>query len=135
MRKGIQDERSLVRILWRRGFAVLRAPASGGSTKMPRPDIIAGNQNLGLHFGIEVKTTHKDTLYIDKKAVMRLIEFSNIFGCRPTFALKFKGRPGSWIFITPGNLTTTPAMNYKISFKDACRIGIDLDTLTSTGLI
>ncbi|MEE8322105.1 MAG: Holliday junction resolvase, partial [Candidatus Bathyarchaeia archaeon] len=40
MTRGIQDERNLARLLWKRGFAVMRAPASGASTKMPRPDLV-----------------------------------------------------------------------------------------------
>ena len=42
-KKGSAEERDLVHKLWDRHFAAMRAPASGGATKKPLPDVIAGN--------------------------------------------------------------------------------------------
>lgn len=133
MTRGIQDERALVRILWKKGFAVLRAPASGASTKMPRPDILAGNKKKGLHFAIEVKTTRKKVLYIKRESIDQLIDFANIFGCQPIIALKFKNWKRAWIFIHPYHLLRTDNFNYKISFREALYNGMDLKSLIGEG--
>jgi Holliday junction resolvase len=131
--RGIQDERTLVRQLWKKGFAVLRAPASGASTKMDRPDILAGNKMKGLQFAIEVKTTLKECLYIREKSINQLIDFSQRFGCQPILAIKYKRRKRNWIFINPDRLTLTPSLNYKLTFRDALRLGVDFKTLIKEG--
>jgi Holliday junction resolvase len=131
--RGIQAERNLVRQLWKKGFAVMRAPSSGSSTKMDRPDIIAGNKIKGLQFAIEVKTTVKECLYIKEKSIKQLVEFSQRFGCQSILAIKFKGRRRNWIFIKPDQLSFTPSLNYKITFRNALRLGIDFKTLIKEG--
>lgn len=133
MSRGIPDERSLARLLWERGFAVMRAPASGASTPMPRPDLVVGRRDRGLQFAIEVKTTRRDVLYIQGASIAQLLEFSQRFGCQPIVALKFKGQKPPWLFIRPYQLVATPRLNYKISFKDALRKGMDLKTLIGEG--
>ena len=80
-KKGSAEERDLVHKLWERNFAAMRAPASGGATKNPLPDVIAGNGKLYL--AIEVKTTTKDKVYIDSPQIEALCEFSKIFGAKP----------------------------------------------------
>jgi Holliday junction resolvase len=133
MMKGIQDERSLVQLLWKRGFAVIRSPASGASTKMPRPDLIAGNHEKRLQFAIEVKTTAKKVLYVRRESINQLLEFSQRFGCQPIVALKFKGWRNSWIFILPHQMMSTPHLNFKISREEALRKGMDIKTLIGEG--
>jgi len=133
MSRGIQDERSLARLLWKRGFAVMRAPASGASTKMPRPDLVVGRRDRGLQFAIEVKTTRKNVLYIRGASIAQLLEFSQIFGCQPIVAIKFKGQRQPWLFIRPYQLLATPGLNYKISLKDALQKGMDFKTLIGEG--
>ena len=134
MTKGIQDERSLVKLLWENGFAVVRSPASGSSTKMPRPDIVAGNSLRNVQFAIEVKTTHKETLYISRESISQLVEFAQRFGCKPVVALRFKSHVRSWIFIQPEQLAVTPASNYKITMREAQRTGMDFKTLIREGM-
>jgi len=133
MTKGIQDERTLVKLLWKKGFAVMRAPASGSSTKMPRPDIIAGNSRKNIQFAIEVKTTHQEVLYMPRESINQLVEFAQCFGCQPIIALRFKNRGKSWIFVQPQQLTITPALNYKVTFFEAQKIGMDFKTLIGEG--
>ena len=81
-KKGSAEERDLVHKLWDRGFAAMRAPASGGATKRPLPDVLAGNGKLYL--AIEVKTTTKDKVYIDEPQITALCEFSKIFSKKKT---------------------------------------------------
>ena len=131
--RGAQDERELVRLLWRRGFAVIRAPASGGSTKMPRPDIVAGNSEREVQFAIEVKSTHSESLYITHESLSQLVDFAQRFGCQPIVAIKFKGRGKSWLFVEPQQLTMTSGLNFKITLAEALRKGVDLKTLVREG--
>ena len=127
--RGIRDERELVNKLWRHGFAVLRAPASGSATKMMRPDIIAGNAQISLQIAIEVKTTWNKVLYVARESIDQLVAFAKRFGCQPILAVKFKGfRKVSWIFIPPEALKITGAGNYKITREDALQVGKDLDS-------
>ena len=133
MKRGIQEERQLARLFWKRGFAVMRAPASGASTQMPRPDIVTGNSEKGVQFAIEVKTTNSDKLYIAHESIRQLLDFSQLFGCKPILALKFKGKSRSWLFIMPKYLALTPSLNYKITFIEALRIGMDFKTLIKEG--
>lgn len=129
MTRGIQDERDLVRLLWRSGFAVIRSPASGASTQMPRPDIIAGHSGRGVQFAIEVKTTHNEILYIARESVSQLIDFAERFGCQPIVAIKFKGRRVSWLFVESQQLAITPALNFKITLTEALQKGMDFKSL------
>lgn len=129
MVKGIREERELVQLLWKNGFAVLRAPSSGSSTHMPRPDIIAGDSERGVQFAFEVKTTHSETLYISHESAGQLVEFARVFGCQPIIAIRFKGSGASWIFVEPQILALTPAQNYKITLKEALQRGMDFKSL------
>lgn len=133
MVRGIEDERSLVRLFYRRGFAVVRTPTSGGSTKMPRPDIIAGSRERGVQLAIEVKTTSRKALYIHRESVDQLVGFADRFGCRPVLALRFKGRRTGWLFVRPGDLTVTRSGNYRITFDEAIMKGMDLRELVGEG--
>jgi len=133
MPRGIDDERSLANLLWAKGFAVIRAPASGASTKMPRPDIIAGKRTKGLQYAIEAKTTHKKILYAEKESIDQLLLFADTFGCRPLLAVKFKGRQNSWLFLHPSSLTQTKGNNYRLSYDDASAHGMDLKTICGEG--
>ncbi|HIH62573.1 MAG TPA: Holliday junction resolvase [Methanobacteriales archaeon] len=122
VRKGYKEEIDLVKILWDNNFAAIRAPASGGATKKPLPDVIAGNGNRYL--AIEVKTTSKDKIYIDSEKVKGLHKFSRIFGAEPYIGVKFKYK--KWFFLPLDDLEITPQKNYKIDLKLALRKGLDI---------
>ncbi len=133
MPRGIDDERSLVNLLYAKGFAVMRAPASGAATKMPRPDILAGKRVKGLQYAIEAKTTHERTLYAEKESINQLLLFADTFGCRPLLAVKFKGRRRTWLFLHPSQLTQTKGENYRLTYDDALAKGMDLNTIAGEG--
>jgi Holliday junction resolvase len=125
VKKGSKEERDLVHLLWEKGFAAMRAPASGGATKKPLPDVLAGNSKKYL--AIEVKTTSKDLIYVDSSQIDGLFAFSEIFGAEPYLGVKFKQT--SWIFLKPDSIAKTKSQNYKIEKKSVIEIGLDIDEI------
>lgn len=125
VKKGSNEERDLVHKLWDKKFAAMRAPASGGATKRPLPDVLAGNGDIYL--AIEVKTTTKDKIYIDHPQVDALCEFSEIFGAKPFLAIKFKYT--KWLFLHPHKIHRTKNSNYRIDKDSALKEGLDLEEL------
>jgi len=125
-KKGSAEERDLVHKLWERNFAAMRAPASGGATKRPLPDVVAGNGKIYL--AIEVKTTTKDKVYIDSPQIEALLEFSQIFGAKAYIGVKFKYT--KWLFLEPVNAQRTRNDNYKVEKNYILEKGLELDEIT-----
>ena len=129
-KKGSAEERDLVHKLWERDFAAMRAPASGGATKKPLPDVVAGNGKLYL--AIEVKTTTKDKIYIDFPQIDALCEFSEKFGAKPYIGVKFKYT--KWLFLEPEKTPRTKSDNYKIEKDFALEKALEIDEITGSKL-
>lgn len=132
---GSVEERDLVNKLWNSGFAAMRAPASGGATKRPLPDVLAGNGKLYL--AIEVKSTRQDHIYIDNEKITNLKKFSEIFGATPYIGAKFIRKP--WRFIKLDDLHVTRSNNYRVNTDLAFSKGLDFEEIigesTQTKLI
>jgi len=124
-KKGSKEERDLVRMLWDSNFAAMRAPASGGATKKPLPDVLAGNGEIYL--AIEVKSTSRDKIYINSQKVKGLCEFSNMFGAIPYIGIKFRYK--KWLFLSPEDLEVTRNENYRLDKDLAFKKGLELDEL------
>ncbi|MBQ2612744.1 MAG: Holliday junction resolvase [Methanobrevibacter sp.] len=124
-KKGSAEERDLVHKLWERNFAAMRAPASGGATKRPLPDVLAGNGKLYL--AIEVKTTTKDKVYIDSAQIEELCEFSKIFGATAYIGVRFKYT--KWLFIEPERTPRTKNGNYKVEKDYILEKGLEIDEI------
>ncbi len=124
-KKGSRVERELVKMLWDAECAAMRAPASGGATKKPLPDIIAGNGKVYL--AIEVKTTSADYIYIDSDKIKGLKEFSQIFGAEPYLGAKFKNK--KWRFVRINDLIKTRGENFKVDVDLAFTKGLEFDEL------
>ena len=110
-KKGSAEERDLVHKLWDRHFAAMRAPASGGATKKPLPDVIAG----------------KDKIYIDAPQIDALVEFSNIFGATPYLGAKFKHT--KWLFLAPEMIQRTKNGNYKVEKAYSLEKALEIDEI------
>jgi Holliday junction resolvase len=89
------NERDLVNKLHQYRFAVIRSPASGGETKMPSPDIIAGSKKRRKWFAFEVKTTRGKSIHVSNDSFHQLIDFSKLFGCSAIFARNLSNRINS----------------------------------------
>ena len=124
-KKGSREERELVKMLWDADCAAMRAPASGGATKKPLPDVIAGNGKIYL--AIEVKSTSSDRIYINSEKIDALLEFSRIFGAQPYVGAKFKRE--KWRFVSIEHLYTTKQENYRVDKELAFNKGIELNEL------
>ncbi len=110
---GFSHERDLVLRLWNKGFAVIRAPASGSRAKrIAYPDIVAIRK--GIVFAFEVKTTHKNKpIYVPKHQVEKIREFIRRAGGYGFIAVKIIGETG-WRFISIDRLVEA-GNNYKIN--------------------
>ena len=110
---GFAHERELAVKLWKKGFAVMRAPASGSKTRrVVYPDIVAIRN--GYVLAIEVKTTHGDKpIYVPYHQVEKLREFIKRSGGEGFIAVKIIGS-GEWRFIRIDDLVKTRKGNYKI---------------------
>lgn len=124
-KKGSRVERELVKMLWDADCAAMRAPGSGGATKKPLPDIIAGNGDIYL--AIEVKSTSADHIYINSEKIIGLKEFSEIFGAEPYLGAKFKNK--KWRFVHMDDLVKTRGENYKVTVDLAFSKGLEFDEL------
>lgn len=124
-KKGSREERELVKMLWDADCAAMRAPASGGATKKPLPDVIAGNGKIYL--AIEVKSSSQERIYIDSGKIDALLEFSTKFGAEPYVGAKFKRE--KWRFVSIENLYKTRNENYRLDKELAFEKGVELDEL------
>ncbi len=76
--------------LAKRGFKAIRVPTSA-TGKQPLPDIIATCNNVV--YAIEVKSTSRDTITVDREQVEKLFAFCDVFSfcqCHPTILVFFK---------------------------------------------
>ena len=124
-KKGSIEERDLVKMFWDAGFAAMRAPASGGATKRPLPDVLAGNGDKYL--AIEVKSTRQEHIYIDNEKISNLVEFCDIFGAVPYVGAKFIRKP--WRFIKISDLYVTRSNNYRVNLDLAFRKGLEFSEI------
>ena len=116
-RRAFARERDLVRLLWKKGFACMRAPASGSKTKKTiYPDVIAVWRGKVLVF--EVKTSEKyKTIYIPRHQVEKIRVFAERAGGKAFIAVKIIGQGEPWKFIPIEQLEHTGSGNYKITVE------------------
>lgn len=105
-----------------RGFAVIRAPASGSKRKDPIPDIIALKH--GIILLIEVKSRKEpDKVYIEKWQAEGILDFARKSGGEVFLAIKF---PRFLKFVKFENLRKTEAGNY-VADEQIISDGLNLD--------
>ena len=124
--KGDRRERELVNRLDERGFAVMRAPASGSATERELPDVLAGDG--GSFYAIEAKSSAGDPIYLTGEEVESLIYFAQNFGAVPRIAARFDRE--DWYFFHPGDLHVTDGGNYRVKKETALADGEDMAELT-----
>ncbi|MCS7108124.1 MAG: Holliday junction resolvase Hjc [Sulfolobales archaeon] len=124
--KGYVAERELVIKLWKLGFAVMRAPASGAKIKKAKyPDLIAIKSSKVLVF--EVKSRSKaESIYINGEQIRKLRDFADRAGGHAFIVVKISG--DKWRAISLEQLEKVNDNTYKIS-KDALLSSKHLDEL------
>jgi Holliday junction resolvase len=126
-RRGFHYERELARMLYREGFAVIRAPASGSKAKRVfYPDIVALYKKNILVFEVKTRGEPSD-VYIDKYKVERLRDFAERSGGEAYIAVKITSL-GEWRAVPLKDLWTTREGNYRVS-KFILERSIKLDEL------
>lgn len=128
-RKGDRRERELVNRLDEAGFAVMRAPASGGATQRELPDVLAGNGEA--FYAIEAKSSSGKPIYLTGEEVEALVYFSRNFGARPKIGVRFDRE--DWYFFHPGDVYRTDGGNYRVKKETALEEGETLAELAETG--
>lgn len=142
-RKGSRSERELVNLLDVNGFAVMRAPASGGATDRELPDVLAGDSDD--FYAVESKSSSDEVIYIDEREIDELIYFSENFGAKPRVGVRFnitdgdpaygnEDNPG-WYFFHPDELYTTDGGNYRVKKYTAIEHGETFAELTGVETI
>lgn len=127
--KGNRRERELVNALDERGFAVLRAPASGSATERELPDVLAGD---GEHFyAIEAKSSAGDPIYLTGEEVEALVYFARNFGASPKIGVRFDRE--DWYVFHPADVHQTDGGNYRVKKATAIEDGQHLDDLGGEG--
>lgn len=123
--RGYRAERELVTQLWRRGFAVMRAPASGAKIKKAKyPDVVAIRKGRVAVFEVKSRS-HEETVYIEREQVLKMIEFAERAGGKAYAAIKISGK--DWVFVPAEQLEPTNS-GYRVG-KDALTRGLSLDQL------
>lgn len=114
--RGYRAERELVHILWRLGFAVMRAPASGARIrKAEYPDVVAIMKGRVAVF--EVKSRAKPSgLYIEPEQIKKLLDFAERAGGIPYIAVKIPHK--EWKFVKVVRKEDGEGKTYKVSKED-----------------
>lgn len=129
-KRAADYERVLVNRFWDYGFAVMRAPSSSGTSKMPRPDVFAGSAEKGMLLAIEIKTSRQEVFYIQEEQIQGLVEFAKRLGAEPYVAVKFVGKRMDFIFLSvPESLTQSKGGSYRITVENLISKGTDFYSL------
>jgi len=113
-RRGFHYERELARLLYREGFAVIRAPASGSRAKRVfYPDIVALYKKNILVFEVKARSELCD-IYIEREKVERLRDFAERSGGEAYVVVKITST-GEWRAVPLDQLWETEAGNYRVS--------------------
>ncbi|MCY0858984.1 MAG: Holliday junction resolvase Hjc [Sulfolobaceae archaeon] len=114
-RRGASVERRLVSRLRERGFAVIRAPASGSKRKDSIPDIVA--MKSGVILAIEVKSRNGGKkIYIRKEQLDGIKDFSKRAGAEPFIAVKL-GENREVLFVNLSEVKQTSSGNYVLDME------------------
>jgi Holliday junction resolvase len=112
--RGFHYERELAKLLYREGFAVVRAPASGSrARRVFYPDIVALYKKNILVFEVKARGELSD-IYIEREKVERLRDFANRSGGEAYIAVKITSM-GEWRAVPLKDLWTTKEGNYRVS--------------------
>jgi Holliday junction resolvase len=103
---GKRYELELARKLYKYGFAVIRAPASGRKAKrVPYPDIIAIKHRNVLIISVKYRST-LGTIYVSQDELKKMVDFAKRSDGVIIVALKVK-ELGDWRIVQLSNTSTS----------------------------
>lgn len=112
--KGVRHERELAELLWEKGWAVVRGPASGAGVKRRfQPDLIAAKSNVIAVFEVKRVSDPSKPLYIEKSQVEGILEWARRAGGRAFIAVRIPGE--GWRFHSVESLELTPRGRFKVA--------------------
>jgi len=86
--QGSNYERDLARLLYERGYHVMRAPSSGGGTSRDLPDLFWADSE-STPIAAEMKATSQNVAYFSQEESTALKQFSMAFGANARFVSRF----------------------------------------------
>ena len=108
----------------------MRAPSSSGTSKMPRPDVLAGSAKKDLLLALEIKTSRQEVFYIQKEQIEGLQLFAQRIGAKSYVAVKFIGKRMDFLFLSvPDSLIQSKGGSYRVAIDELKDIGVDFYTL------
>jgi len=120
--KGANAERELIKILFDKGFAVLRVAGSGVSP-LPSPDVVALRNGRIIAF--ECKAWKGKYLAIPVVTFNDEVNWAKTAGAE--FFIGWKVPHRGWFFVKP-ELFRLSEKNYMLSLEDALKSGVLLDS-------
>lgn len=111
--KGANAERELIKILFNKGFAVLRVAGSGVSP-LPSPDVVALKKGRILAF--ECKAWQGDYLAIPVTTMKEEVNWARIAGAE--FFVAWKIPRAGWLFVKFENFHNA-GKNFMITLQEA----------------
>lgn len=89
---GFLFERIIANYLYKKGYAVIRSPASGGAKKRPEPDLVIFKN--GKAIGIELAVRSEDRGYeVNIKRALKMKEFIERSGIEVYICVKYRDEP------------------------------------------
>lgn len=92
-RIGKAAELRLADYLRRRGWSVIRAPASGARSKQPLPDIVAMKGGRILVLEVKYRETPR-SIYIEEEKYIGIKEYAENAGAEAYLVVKIRGEEG-----------------------------------------
>lgn len=117
--KGSRAERELFHLLWKEGYAVVRA-AGSGSTSQPAPDLLASNGKKT--FAIECKSIKGEKKYFSAEELEQLHIFAQIFGAEAWLAIRFDAK--GWFFLEAKKIPPSKGEQYVVSYSHLQKEGL-----------
>ena len=124
-KEGINAERELIHMFWKKDWAAIRV-AGSGSSRYPSPDILAGNNLRKL--AIECKSVSGINKYLASEAISQLKIFSKRFGAEPWIGIRFDNL--GWFLLSLEDIIKV-GKSFKISKKIAEERGLLFSELIS----
>ena len=135
-RRGFEAERELARLLWSKGFAVVRGPASGArARRLFYPDLIALYKGKIIVIEAKYRADLKQALYIERDKADKLLDFAHRAGGEAVIAVKIPRRGWYIIPFTAAQRTDSGALRIdEKTLNNSFRLEDYINMLTSEAL-